>query len=291
MPVSIAGFAVAEVFARQEGVQDRAALNRIGIAGALGGLSPIGLVTTLVLARREAEAEATQPPAVPPGPGQVRVEVPDVVGEEFAAAEDVLQVVGLKARRQNANSRTTATGFVITQQPAPPATLPSGGEVILTVSQGFLMPDVVTKSLADAEQLLAASGVKIVASIDESASGPPDKVIGQQPKPNERISPGPNTVVTLTLSPPPAEVLDLVQGANSVVPSVNEDAVKYGSRVAPANMLQSILELKPGAPPRFYSPRVAPGAAAVVNDLKEVTRLKPVFVFVTADAKLSQPAL
>lgn len=280
MPFSPLGLAVGLAVANQQNVPADARL-RVGLLGGFLGYSPIGLATTLVLARRE--ADSARPSVVPTTPTQAQVEVPDVEGLPFSAAEAALQAVGLKAIRQNIDSATTPTDAVVSQVPAPPAALPVGATVTLRVSQGFLMPDLTGKTRTVAEELLAAFTVTVTSTIDPAASGPPNTVVRQNPEPNARVSPG--ATVTLTISPPPLEELQLQRGPNNIAPTLTEPVADYAKRVTPNAALVAIWEYVPETGRwKGYSP--VPGAP---NDLDQVTRLRPVFVVVNAAATISQP--
>ena len=281
MPISIPGFAVAQAFGRQQGVEDTAALNRLGIFGAVLGLNPIGIVGTQVLARREGEA-ITQPTA-PPGSGQVQV--PNVTGLPVATAETVLQAFGLRTQRSVTPSNTVPIDAVVDQVPAPSSSVSPGAQVTLRVSQGFLLPAVTGRQRDVAEQLLKAVNLNPKIVVDQSASSqPPNTVIKQDPDANTPVSSG--DTVTLTVSPPPMEDRPLLPGVNHIAPTVDEPIADYANRIVPPAALQVIWESVPGTN-TFLA--FAPRAPAFANDLRQVTRLRPVIIFAGAAATLRQP--
>lgn len=79
--------------------------------------------------------------------------------------------------------------------------------------------------------------------------------------------------------------VQLARGCNNVSPTVTETAAAYGARVTPQAALVAIWEHQAATNTfRGFSP--LPGAP---NDLAGVTRLRPVFVCVSAAATLDQP--
>ena len=76
-------------------------------------------------------------PGAAPGPDTVYAEVPNVVGDSYAAAAAALAKAGLvPIRSSEAYSDSVPAGGVARQSPLPGARLPQGGEVLLTVSKG-----------------------------------------------------------------------------------------------------------------------------------------------------------
>jgi hypothetical protein len=74
-------------------------------------------------------------------------------------------------------------------------------------------------------------------------------------------------------------------GCNNVSPTVTEAAAAYAARVNPSSALIAIWEHQAATNTfRGYSP-----ASGAPNDLRVVTRLKPVFVCVTGPSVLKQP--
>ena len=281
MAFSSLGLVAGLGFGRQQGVVDPAALNRLGILGAFLGFTPTGIVGTQVLARRE--GEAITPPTVPTGAGQVQV--PSVTGLPVAAAEAILQAIGLRTQRSSTDSTTTPIDEVVSQDPAPSSSVPTGAQVTLRVSQGFLLPTVTGVQRDVAEQLLQALNLTVTIVVDQSVSSqPPNTVIKQDPQASTRVSP--SSTVTLTVSPPPMVDIQLLTGVNNIAPTVSEPVAGYAGRITPPGALQAIWEIVPGTN-TFLA--FAPGAPAIANNLAQVTRLRPVIIIASAPATLRQP--
>ena len=129
-------FIVHREVARAQGLEDQAALDRAGLTGAVVGPGAIGLVTTVVLARREAEsAVAAAPVVTPPLPT-----VPDVRRKPFAEAEQAVKAAGFTPARNDQPSGAVAQGVVFDQQPASGSAAAPGSTVQLSVSTGPRTP-------------------------------------------------------------------------------------------------------------------------------------------------------
>ncbi|MBI2760345.1 MAG: hypothetical protein HYX51_02830, partial [Chloroflexi bacterium] len=88
------------------------------------------------------------------------------------------------------------------------------------------------------------------------------------------------------VAPAPSGLVQLARGCNNVSPTVTETAAAYAARVTPAGALVAIWEHQAATNTfRGFSPM-----AGAPNDLAGVTRLRPVFVCVSAAATLDQPA-
>ncbi|MBN1192227.1 MAG: Stk1 family PASTA domain-containing Ser/Thr kinase [Coriobacteriia bacterium] len=116
--------------------------------------------------------------------GVEQTKVPDVVGKTLAQAKSTLEAAGLTVTTTEAYSETVPKGSVISQKPDPNVVLESGSTVTLEVSLGpevILVPDVRTKTEADARSTLTAAGlVPKVVYVDAPEAG---FVINQFPIP------------------------------------------------------------------------------------------------------------
>jgi hypothetical protein len=91
--------------------------------------------------------------------------------------------------------------------------------------------------------------------------------------------------VLLVIGEAPTGNVQLSRGCNNVSPTVTETAAAYAARVDPAAALVAIWEHQAATNTfRGWSPQ-----AGAPNDLTGVTRLRPVFVCVSAAATLNQP--
>src|ERR671931_126352 len=98
MPFNIVGFAIGRALAEREGVQDADRANRIALIGGVLGPTPVGLVVSDQVARRE--AETAQPAAA-----AALVSVPGVIGQTAQAAQQVLDQAQLTSTLQEVVSR------------------------------------------------------------------------------------------------------------------------------------------------------------------------------------------
>jgi serine/threonine-protein kinase len=138
--------------------------------------------------------------------GPAQIAVPDVVGESRAAAEAALTnarlTVGTVTRRESEQPADTVLG----QTPAAGATLPSGGEVELTVAQApqeVAVPDVRGAARAAASKALERAGLEVRETARKTTEqAQKGVVLGQSPAGGTRVRKG--STVTI-------EVGELVQ--------------------------------------------------------------------------------
>src|SRR5689334_12306538 len=108
MAFDILSFALGKVIAANKGVSDERA-TQLGLVGAV---LPLGLLPNVLITQAIAEREAgtsttpATPPVTPPGPPSTQVQVPDVTGSSFVAAQALLLSFGLQATRQDVISNT-----------------------------------------------------------------------------------------------------------------------------------------------------------------------------------------
>ncbi|MGH2739601.1 MAG: Stk1 family PASTA domain-containing Ser/Thr kinase [Actinomycetota bacterium] len=139
--------------------------------------------------------------------GPELVEVPDLVGEALAAARRALEDVGLEVGTiERVFDPEVPLGRVIDQNPRFGNTLETGKGVDVTISRGppqVRVPNVVGRSVGDAEDLLRTAGLGVRVTEEFSGEVARGNVISQSPAPNERIDE--NTVVTIVVSKGPRE--------------------------------------------------------------------------------------
>ncbi|MCA1822885.1 MAG: Stk1 family PASTA domain-containing Ser/Thr kinase [Frankia sp.] len=122
------------------------------------------------------------------------VRTPNVTGMTLAAAEAALTKAGLKVGdvKQVFNSEKPV-GVVVEQDPLPNISNRKGGLVNLFVSKGIervRVPDVRTKSQADAEAALRAAHLKVGRVIQRDVNGVAGTVIEQTPPPGRTVNAG-----------------------------------------------------------------------------------------------------
>jgi eukaryotic-like serine/threonine-protein kinase len=154
---------------------------------------PAGLaIDTEPPAGAEARAGDTVILNVSGGPGETTV--PDVEGEERAAAEAAIRAADLDVSVTTEPSDDVASGVVISQDPAGDERVPIGSTVELVVSSGperVSVPDVRRLSLANATAALEAAGLEAGdVSQTENDDFPEGTVVRQDPGPTASVARG-----------------------------------------------------------------------------------------------------
>jgi beta-lactam-binding protein with PASTA domain len=132
-----------------------------------------------------------------------RIALPSVTGLDQSVArkklEDLSFVVDVKLQPNEDASKPK--GMTFGQDPAPGTKVEQGDVVTLVVSSGpagLTVPDVVGQQLGDAQELLAANGLRYTANQVHDDTVPPGEVISVDPDPGTQIAV--NGQVTLTVS-------------------------------------------------------------------------------------------
>lgn len=166
------------------------------------------------------------------------VRVPAVEGLDLAAAKERLAAVGLTGEVRRAFS-DEPPGIVISADPDRGSWVRRGGEVVLKVSRGPALADLVDlsgKTLSEAQSLIEAAGFQVGEVVERSDRSAKGTVIDQDPKPglvrkgtpvNLTVSGGPEmvdvpSVVTKTVAE--ARALLSQAGLEAVVEEVFNDA-------------------------------------------------------------------
>ncbi len=95
--------------------------------------------------------------------GVEQVKVPSVVGQAQAQAKATLEAVGLAVSLVEEFNETVPKGTVISQDPSANVVLEAGSTVTIVVSKGpevIIVPEVRTKTEAEARSILEAAGLK-----------------------------------------------------------------------------------------------------------------------------------
>ncbi len=145
--------------------------------------------------------------------GPTAVTVPDVTGQEVAAATRQLEDLKLIVRTVEEPSATVPAGTVIRQSPSGGVTLKPGSTVELTVSSGEeqgTVPNVVGMDLTNAENTLIAAGLVLGNRSEESADAPAGAVIAQQPAAGASAAAGSAVSVVVSTGPAAATVPSVV---------------------------------------------------------------------------------
>jgi beta-lactam-binding protein with PASTA domain/predicted Ser/Thr protein kinase len=132
--------------------------------------------------------------------GPAPIEVPDVDGDDYDAAEEELQEAGFEVKRVDEES-DEEVGTVIGQDPAGGAKADRGATVTLTVAKESLItvPDVTGKPYDQAAQQLSARGFEVARKEKDSPGTPANHVIEQSP--TGQASPGSTIVLTVAKAP------------------------------------------------------------------------------------------
>jgi len=164
-----------------------------------------GLTVGKVAYQHDAKAKDTVL-AQDPAPGRVRrgdpvnlvvssgpeiVEVPSVKEKPVAEAEQILRDAGLVPSRTEVFN-DAPSGTVMDQSPQPGTKVDKGTSVKLTVSKGpapFAMPDVKSKTCAEAKSQLESLGLVVVVRSQRSECGS-GKVLDQDPLPGATVRKG-----------------------------------------------------------------------------------------------------
>lgn len=115
--------------------------------------------------------------------GKEIVIMPSVVGKKRDEAEKQLKELGLKVEIIEENNEKVEAGYVIKQEPVEKEELPGKSSVKIYVSKGIKMvtvPNVLGKSLEDAEKLIEDAGLVVAAVITETDTTKDDNIIIKQ---------------------------------------------------------------------------------------------------------------
>jgi beta-lactam-binding protein with PASTA domain len=142
---------------------------------------------------------AVAPPVVPPTDD--RVQVPDLAGQDVAAARQALSE--LRLRLGNTASRASSTGrpgTVIAQDPAPRTLVARGSAVNVWIAEAgtgppkpaeqLVVPNVVGLTIQAAEQALSQGGLRLGNVSTEPSTEPQGRVLAQTPRAGARSRAG-----------------------------------------------------------------------------------------------------
>jgi tRNA A-37 threonylcarbamoyl transferase component Bud32 len=121
------------------------------------------------------------------------VPVPDVKLLRQGEAMRRLEGAGLQAQVTASQSEDVRRGLVVSQVPGPGQVAQTGSRVRIVVSLGpgsVVVPDLVGRSLAEAEELLAERGLRVQTGAEWTSFEPPGTVILQVPSPGTDVEPG-----------------------------------------------------------------------------------------------------
>ncbi|MEU4236646.1 Stk1 family PASTA domain-containing Ser/Thr kinase [Actinoplanes sp. NPDC026619] len=144
--------------------------------------------------------------------GPERYQVPNIVGNELAAAKADLAQSNLKYKEGTGQySDDVAEGSVVSTDPAPGTELKRGDTVTVVVSKGkapIQVPDLQGKNINDARNQLQGLGLTAVERYKDSDQ-PADTVIGQTPKAGTGATNNAEVTLDVSKGPPLVTVPDL----------------------------------------------------------------------------------
>ncbi|HEY7198551.1 MAG TPA: Stk1 family PASTA domain-containing Ser/Thr kinase [Gaiellaceae bacterium] len=143
--------------------------------------------------------------------GPPKSEVPDVVGESYADALQILGNANFKVKKKQKFSPTVEEGDVISQNPAAGAQAVDGSTVTVVVSKGqelALVPDVVGQDQQSASAALQGAGF-LVNAVEVPSQSTPGTVVAQNPQGGEQIPKGSTVRINVARGPTEKAVPDV----------------------------------------------------------------------------------
>lgn len=140
---------------------------------------------------------------LPPMLHPSEISIPDLTGESFEEAQDILKELGLDVEREEIFSEETDVDHVVRTNPRAHATVKEGASVSVYVSVGpetEVISDYVGRNYNQVERLLLQRGYQDVQRIDRYSESPEGQIIAQnEPEPDMEVVPG-DTIVIFEVS-------------------------------------------------------------------------------------------
>jgi serine/threonine-protein kinase len=169
---------------------------RMVLIGSIVGVLVIAGVVAAVLALNGGGGGTQRPPAV------ATVAVPNVVGQDQAAATQALRNQGLEVSASTQPSTAGEKGQVLKTTPAGGAQVKKGSTVALVVGAGpntLSIPDVVGQTVSDAKSAIQAKGFTGNITVNEVDSlESQGQVVSTEPSANSDVAP--DTTIVLNVS-------------------------------------------------------------------------------------------
>ena len=150
------------------------------------------------------------------GGGADTIGVPEVVGQQRAAAEGALNELGLRAKVVEVESSVDDVGKVVGTDPKPGTQVAQNSTVTLNVGKGpgqTSVPDLTGKTIQEATALLQQAGLTLAAAQDEEVVDDDKlvgKIIGQDPAPGTQTARDTPVRVKVGIAPDKVNVIDVV---------------------------------------------------------------------------------
>ncbi len=167
-----------------------------------------------------------------------KVTVPNVVGQQEAAARTTLENAGFKVKVDHV-ANAAATGTVLSQDPAAASRAGKGSTVTLQVSNGpgtVTVPDVTGLPFTDANNQLTALGLKVSPQGQPSESVQKGSVISTDPPALAKVDKG-STVTVVVSSGPAATRIPDVSGNDpaTAAQTLNSAGFRVGRTISQAS--------------------------------------------------------
>ncbi|MCX2967996.1 MULTISPECIES: Stk1 family PASTA domain-containing Ser/Thr kinase [Streptomyces] len=135
--------------------------------------------------------------------GPEPVAVPDVTGDDIAAAQSELQEAGFTVEQKDVASSSEPEGTVVEQDPAGGQEAKPGTRITLSVvrTETRTVPPVIDRSVDAATQQLTEAGFQVSVEEEETDGKAPGTVLGQSPEGGAQAER--NSTVTLTVAKAP----------------------------------------------------------------------------------------
>jgi serine/threonine-protein kinase len=174
--------------------------NWAGVFAAIIALGLLGAVVAYVLINTSESKKDTP-----------QVDVPDVIGQQFDAASQLITQNGLTVSRLNDDVSTDIPGKVVKQDPAGGRKADKGSAVVLTVVSGeSVVPNLVTQQYDAAVPQLQRIGLVPARRNVDSDQVPPGTVLASDPPATTRVPKG--STVTLEVAQTPGVDIPDVRG-------------------------------------------------------------------------------
>lgn len=145
-----------------------------------------------------------------------KIAVPDVVGQQRAAAESRLNEVGLKTKVVEVASTAEEVGKVVATDPKAETQVAENSTVTLNVGKGpdmVQVPDLTGKTVEEATALLQQAHLTLASNQEQRVVDDPNqvgKIVGQDPAPGSQTALNGQVRVTVGTAPEQVSVLNVV---------------------------------------------------------------------------------
>ncbi len=168
------------------------------------------------------------------------VDVPDVLGLNYADADAQLRSIGLVPEPSYQVNTGQPENTVIAQSPPAGQRIDEGTTVALTVSQGETptVPPVRGRNRVDATDILRSAGYEVIV-IEGASQAEAGIVVGQEPSSNTELAPGEAVTITVSTGPGQIFVPDLRgQTLSQAFQTLIEQGFRVGERREPSTTVE-----------------------------------------------------